>query len=122
MQRCWDLVSVRSETGTFFQREVSLVSVTGSHVVLEFDETAEKDQNICFAWGPLSNSLSDSSALKLCHTLYSFVLSGVKQEGAIQGSVTINENETEFINYFFTSIKLITRQSEYNYPTFPLET
>lgn len=93
-----------------------------SHVVLEFDETAENDKNVCFAWGPLSNSPSDSSVLKLCHSLHSFVLSCARQEGAIQGSVTINESEIEFINYFFTSIKLITRQSEYNYPTSPFET
>lgn len=111
---------VRSENGTLFQREVSLDSVKASHVVLQFDETAENDKNVCFAWGALSNSPSDSSVLKLCHTRYSFVLSGVKQEGAIDGSVTINEDE--FINYFFTSIKLITRQTEYNYPTFPFET
>ncbi len=90
-----------------------------SHVVWEFDETAENDQNVCFAWGPLSNSPSDSSVLKLCHTRYSFVLSWARQEGAIQGSVTINESEIEFINYFFTPIKLIIRQSEYNYSTFP---
>lgn len=100
----------------YFRGNVSVDLLKASHVVLEFDETAENDKNVCFAWGPLSNSPSDSSVPKLCHTLYSFVLSRVRQEGAIQGSVTINESEIEFINYFFTSIKLITRQSEYNYP------
>lgn len=72
---CWDLVPVRSETATSFQRKVSLTLVKAGHVVLEFDETAENDKNVCSAWGPLSNSPSDSSVLKLCHTLYSFVLS-----------------------------------------------
>lgn len=123
LTRCsWDLVSVRSETGTLFQRRESLDSVKASHVVLEFDETAENDKTVCFAWGPLSNSPSDSSVVKLCHTRYSFVLSWVRRGGAIQGSVTIIEDEIEFINYFFTTIKLITRQSEYNYPTLPFKT
>lgn len=38
------MVSVRSEAGTLFQRKVSLDSVKASHVVLEFDETAENDK------------------------------------------------------------------------------
>lgn len=121
-QPSWDLVCVRPETGTLFLREVSPDWVKASRVVLEFDETAENEKNVCFAWRPLSNSPTDSSVLKLCHSWYSFLVSGVRQVGAIQGSVTINDDEIEFINYFFTSIKLITRQSGYNYPTFPLET
>lgn len=51
---------VKSKTGTLFQRKVSLDSVKASHVVLEFDETAENDKNVCLAWGTVSNSSSDS--------------------------------------------------------------